>query len=312
MNDERRKDHPKKESIMRISHKYLLVFLAAIACAVGSATAFGGDLPEIRAAGVLRHLGIPYANFVTGSDDGMDVELIRGFSKHLGVRYEYILTDWGTVAQDLIGKEVLMAGGHPALGKDAPVRGDLVANGFTILPWREELFSFSNPTFPSQIWLVARADSTVQPIKPTPNDIQKDIARVREVMQGKTVLALPKTCLDPTLYKLDETGAAISLFAGNLNEIAPAVVNGKAEMTILDVPDALIALEKWSGKIKIIGPISAQQMMAVGFCKTSPKLQEAFNEYLAETQRNGTYARLIKKYYPTAPYFFPSFFKGLI
>lgn len=297
---------------MKILYKYLVVLLVAIACAAGSTTAFGGDLPEVRAAGALRHLGIPYANFVTGSDDGMDVELIKGFAKHLGVRYEYVQADWGTVAQDLVGKEISMVDGHPVPGGNAPVRGDLVANGFTILPWREELVNFSKPTFPSQIWLVARADSMVQPIKPTPNDIKKDIARVREVIKGRTVLALPKTCLDPSLYKLDETGAAIALFAGNLNEIAPAVVKGEAEMTILDVPDALIALEKWPGKIKVIGPISSEQMMAVGFSKTSPKLQEAFNEYLAETKRNRTYAKLIKKYYPTAPYFFPSFFKGLM
>jgi ABC-type amino acid transport substrate-binding protein len=297
---------------MNIFRKDLVIMITAIALATCSATAFCGDLPEIRAAGVLRHLGIPYANFVTGSDDGMDVELIKGFAKHLGVRYEYVKTDWDTVIPDLTGKEISMADGHPVLGKDAPVRGDLIANGFTILPWREELVNFSKPTFPSKIWLIARADSAVKPIKPSPGDIKRDIARVREIMKGKKVLALPKTCLDPSLYKLDETGAAITLFTGNLNTLAPAVVNGEAEMTILDVPDALIALEKWPGKIKIIGPISPQQTMAVGFPKTSLKLQEAFNEYLAEIKRNRTYAKLIKKYYPTAPYFFPSFFEGLM
>jgi ABC-type amino acid transport substrate-binding protein len=297
---------------MKTLREYLVILIAVSGFTMYSATAFCSDLPEIRAAGVLRHLGIPYANFVTGSDDGMDVELIKGFAKHLGVRYEYVKTDWGTVAQDLIGKEISMVDGHPVLGADAPIRGDLVANGFTILPWREEIVSFSKPTFPSQIWLIARANSAVKPIKPSPNDIKRDIARVREVIKGKKVLALPKTCLDPSLYKLEETGADVKLFNGNLNEIAPAVVNGEAEMTILDVPDALIALEKWPGKIKIIGPISPPQTMAVGFRKSSPKLREAFNEYLAEVMHNRTYAKVVKKYYPTAPYFFPSFFKGLM
>jgi ABC-type amino acid transport substrate-binding protein len=242
----------------------------------------------------------------------MDVELIRGFAKHLGVRYEYVKTDWGTVVRDLIGKEISMADGHPVLGADAPIRGDLIANGFTTLPWREELVSFSKPTFPSKIWLIARADSTVKPIKPAPNDMKRDIARVREVMKGKKVLTLPKTCLDPSLYMLDQTEANVILFNGNLNEIAPAVVNGEAEMTILDVPDALIALEKWPGKIKIIGPISPPQTMAVGFRKSSPRLREAFNEYLSGIIQHRAYSELIKKYYPTAPYFFPSFFRGLM
>ena len=52
--------------------------------------------------------------------------------------------------------------------------------------------------------------------------------------------------------------------------------------------------------------------MAVGFRKSSPQLREAFNKYLEGVKRNRTYAGLIKKYYPTAPYFFPSFFKGLM
>ena len=39
--------------------------------------AFGADLDEIRERGELRHLGVPYANFVTGSGDGMDVELVE-------------------------------------------------------------------------------------------------------------------------------------------------------------------------------------------------------------------------------------------
>ena len=48
------------------------------------------DLDEIRARGELRHLGIRYANFVTGSGDGFDVELMRGFAAHIGVRYTLV------------------------------------------------------------------------------------------------------------------------------------------------------------------------------------------------------------------------------
>ena len=270
------------------------------------------DLQDIKADGVIRHLGIPYANFVTGSDDGMDVELIKGFAKYLGVRYEYVKTDWGTVAEDLVGKKITTANGRAVLGEDVPVKGDLVANGFTILPWRKEVLDFSEPTFPSQIWLIARADSSVKPIKPSKNNVKKDIGLVRKIIKGKTVLALPKTCLDPVLYDLDSTGATVINYNGKLNDLAPALIYKEAELTILDVPDALIALEKWPGKIKIIGPISPPQLMAVGFPKSSPKLREAFNKYLEESKHNGTYFRLVKKYYPTASYYFPSFFKKLL
>ena len=117
----------------------------------------GADLDEIKARGVLRHLGVPYASFVSGAGDGMDVEMVQMFAKQQGLRYEYVATDWGTVIPDLIGHRVKSSGGKTELLEAVPVKGDLVANGFTVLPWREQVVAFSTPTFPSQIWLIARA-----------------------------------------------------------------------------------------------------------------------------------------------------------
>jgi ABC-type amino acid transport substrate-binding protein len=280
----------------------------SVAVVLTSFPALAGDLPQIRKDGVLRHLGIPYANFVTGSGDGMDVEIIQLFAKHLGVKYEYVKTDWGTVVEDLVGKKVKAKGDEVEFGDSVPVKGDLIANGFTILPWRQKAVDFSVPTFPSQIWLVARAGSAMKPIKSTKN-LEKDIALTRSLLKGKKVLALPKTCLDPTGNKLDDTGAEVVCFTGNLNELAPALVNNEAELTILDVPDALIGLEKWPGKIKIIGPTSGKQLMGAAFPKESPHLREAFNEFFKKLRKDGTYDRIVKKYYPTAAFYFPDFFK---
>ncbi len=280
----------------------------AASLVLGALPVAARDLPEIQKAGVLRHLGIPYANFVSGAGDGMDVEIMQLFCKQIGVRYEYVKTDWGTVVEDLIGRKVKAVGDGVELGAEVPVRGDLIANGFTILPWRRHVVDYSTPTFPSQIWLIARADSKMRPIKPS-SRIEDDIATVRKMIQGRRVLALPKTCLDPALYKLADTGADVGLFSGKLNELAPALVNNEAELTILDVPDAVIALEKWPGKIKIIGPISVKQQMGVGFPKDTPKLREAFDRFLASLRADGTYDRIVKKYYPTIYGFFPEFFK---
>ena len=293
--------------ILRLLHRIAVVLMFG-ALTLSAVSAFGGDLPEVRKDGVLRHLGIPYANFVTGSGDGMDVEIIQLFAKHLGVRYEYVKTDWETVVEDLIGKKVKAKGDNVEFGEAVPVKGDLIANGFTILPWRQKAVDFSVPTFPSQIWLVARADSTMKPIKSAKN-LERDIALTRSLLKGKKVLALPKTCLDPVGNKLDTTGADVVIFNGNLNELAPALVKKEAELTILDVPDALIGLEKWPGKIKIIGPTSGKQLMGAAFPKDSPQLREAFNEFFRKIRKDGTYDRIVKKYYPTAAFYFPEFFK---
>ena len=291
-----------KRWIMTVS-----TFLAAL---IVSTAAVAGDLDDVKARGVLRHIGLPYANFNTGSGDGMEAELTKLFAKSLGVKYEFVQSDWGPLAQDLIGKKVKVTSGKAELLEDAPVRGDIIANGFTIIPWRQQVVNFSTPTFPNQIWLVARTDSPIKPIKPTKN-IEKDIELTKALMKDRSVLTLEKTCLDPALYNLSATGAKIIAFQGKLNEIAPAMLNKDAELTILDVPDALVALEKWKGKIKILGPVSDKQQMAAGFSKDSPQLLEAYNAFIKKVQHDGTYLTLIKKYYPTARTYFPEFFKGM-
>ncbi|QEM69623.1 transporter substrate-binding domain-containing protein [Geobacter sp. FeAm09] len=290
----------------RIGAAMVLAAVMSLGC---MASVLAADLAEVRQRGVLRHLGVPYANFVSGSGDGLDVDLIRGFAASLGVRYEYVPADWDTIAQDLLGTRLKVTGSAVKLLEATPVRGDLIANGFTILPWREKVFMFSEPVFPSQIWLVALAESKVRPIKPT-GSVDRDIAVTKGLMKGKSVLALEKTCLDPALYKLSETGARVVCFKGKLNELAPALLKKEAEMTILDFPDALIALEKWPGRFKVVGPISRKQMMGVAFPMDAVKLHAAFNRFLDKSKRDGSYLKIVKRYYPSSVRYFPDFFTG--
>jgi ABC-type amino acid transport substrate-binding protein len=284
----------------------LVCFMALTGLTVGG-PAFGADLPEIKARGVLRHLGVPYANFITGSGDGLEVETMQLFARHLGVRYEFVKTSFGEVIADLTGKKVTPQGDEVEILGEAPVKGDVIATGLTVLPWRQKVIDYSVPTFPTQVWLVVRADSTLKPITPSGN-IAKDIAQTKKLLRGRTCLAIEKTCLDPALYQLADTGAAIKLYKGNLNELVPALLNKEAETTILDVPTALLDLEKWAGKIKVIGPISEPQDMAAGFAKTAPQLREAFNQFFSQIRKDGTYGRLVKKYYPAVTAYFPKFF----
>ncbi len=290
-------------------HRSLCLLLITLSMICMDATA--RDLQQIQDSGVLRHLGIPYANFVTGSGDGLDVELIQGFANHLGVRYQYIVTDWQQVFGDLTGRHARRGAKGAELLGETPIKGDLIANGLTILPWRKDLVDFSIPTFPSAVWLIARAESSLPPIKPT-GSIEEDIHRVKASLDGHSVLALESTCLDPALYRMSETKAEVRLPETRLklNEMAPAILNHVAETTLLDVPDALIALEKWPGQLKVIGPVSQDQRMGVGFRKDSPELRKAFNEYLEKIRNNGTYNALVKKYYPSVFLYYADFFTG--
>jgi ABC-type amino acid transport substrate-binding protein len=107
-------------------------------------------LKEIRQAGVLRHLGIPYANFIVGSMDGLDAEVIKLSAAHLGVRYEFVLTIWEQWPRDLTGTKVEAKADEIRNSGPLEIKGDLIACGLAVLPWREKIVLFSRPTFPTQ------------------------------------------------------------------------------------------------------------------------------------------------------------------
>ena len=283
--------------------------IPAIIIACFALAASAADLKEIRERGEIRHLGIKYANFVTGDGDGFDVELVKGFARHIGVKYQLVYTDFYNVIRDLLGKNVVRKGDAITLEGEFPVRGDIIATGFTMLPWREKVLIYSAPTFPSQVLLLSKATAPYKPIKGSP-DLARDIKETKAMIGSKSLLVMEKTCLDPANYGL--TGTRIDLRAytknTNLNEMVPALLNGDAEFTLLDVPDAILDLKKWSGKIKVLGPISEEQQLAAAFPKDAPELRAAFNEYLKIIRADGSYDKLVNKYYPGIRRYFPEFF----
>ena len=121
---------------------------------------------------------------------------------------------------------------------------------------------------------------------------------------------MEKTCLDPKLYNLDAAGAVIRLYTAsqNLNDIAPAMMNGAAETTLLDIPEAMVALQKWPGEIKVIGPISSLQVMGVAVDRSSIELLAAYNAFFQKCWRDGTYLKLVRKYYPSVFLYLGDFF----
>jgi ABC-type amino acid transport substrate-binding protein len=274
------------------------------------------DLEDIKTQGVLRHIGVPYANFVSyiKKDDfqslsGLDVELVKGFAESLGVEYQFVPAKWSNAIGKLTGQHAQFKNNKIILGDEATIQGDIIANGVTILDWRTKLMDFSNDYFPSAVWLIARADSDLQPITPS-SSINRDIAQVKQLIKGKNVLAMEHSCLDPNLYDLYNTDANIILPNRELklSEMVPAILNKYAETTLLDVADSLIALEKWPGEIKVIGPISQHQRMGAVFRKQSPELRKAFNQYLDDIKNDGSYLKLVEKHYPSVSYFYQDYF----
>ena len=289
--------------------RFISRLFICLTCALLTSQAMAADLPEIKSRGELRHLGIRYANFVTGAGDGFDVELAQGFAKHIGVKYRLVYTDFYSVIRDLLGKNVVRKGEEVTLEGDFPIKGDMIATGFTVLPWREKVLLYSQPTFPSQVLLIARADSSRKPIKGS-DDLTSDIKETKALIGKQSLLVMEKTCLDPANYGLKGGGVELKTYtkSTNINEMVPALLNRDADLSLLDVPDVILDLKKWAGKFKVLGPISEEQALAAAFPKDAPLLRDAFNDYLRKIKTDGSYDKLVNKYYPGIRRYFPEFF----
>lgn len=271
------------------------------------------DLSDIKKRGELRQIGVPYAGFVTGQGDGLSVDIAKAFAKHLGVQHIFVKSTWGDILADLSGKRVKVTGNDIEFISKHKIKGDLIGTGLTMLPWREKLVDYSKiPTFPTQIWLLAKSDLLIKPITPS-GSLKQDIIATKKLLKDYSVLCKAKTCLDPKLYNLEFYSKKIVLFEGTVNDLIPAsALKNIADTTILDVPDALIALQKWPTKIKIVGPISEKQLQAFAFPKTSPNLKKEFEKFFKKYKESGQYMISVKKYYhnsKTLKNTFPEFFK---
>ncbi len=277
---------------------------------VAASTAGAADLNEIKARGELRHIGIRYANFVTGSGDGFDVEIMQGFARRLGVKYTLVYSDFYSVIRDLLGKDAVRKDGEVFLTGDYAIRGDVIATGFTVLPWREQILAYSDPTFPSQVLLVAPSNAPLYPVHEGA-DLVEDIKATTQLIGHHSLLVMERTCLDPANYGLKGIGLDLKAYtkSTNLNEMVPALLNSEAQLTLLDVPDVILDMRKWAGQIKVLGPVSKPQTLAAAFPKDATKLRDAYNDYLRELKANGAYDRLVEKYYPGIQRFFPDFFE---
>lgn len=284
--------------------RILIASLIMFGMCISNTMVASADLAEIKASGVLRHLGVPYSNFVSGDGDGLDVDVLKLYASHMGVKYLHIPTAWENVIGDLSGKKFLVKGDNVEITGATDIKGDIIGNGLTILAWRNGIIDFSIPYFPSAVWVLAKADSDLNPIQPSGDPI-KDVLLTKQLLSGRQILGIKDTCLDPAEYGIMDCRPAYKEGL-QLNDLPAAIIKGEYEITLQDAPDALLVLAKNPGKIKVLGPITEPQLMAFGISKDSPQLLDSFNAFLKGLKEDGRLRQLIIKYYPHVFDHFPN------
>jgi ABC-type amino acid transport substrate-binding protein len=268
---------------LRVRAACLTALAAAVAGSAAVSAASAGDLADVQARGKLVMLTYPVQGTHFSSVDleamrqaglklselrqpeqfrGIDIELMTGFAKSLGVKLEIhaVLDGYGALLPSLNRRE-----------------GDLVASELTITPQRQQLAAFTAPYASNWIAVVVRRDSLIA----SPADLRGKRA---SLLSGSSHVEFLKSVAP---------GARIQLTQFDLEDLG-AVDSGSADFTLMDTPappagevDALHPNLKVAFRLREIGDGIA--------VRKDSDLLAPLNAYLAALKASGELARILDR-----------------
>lgn len=203
----------------------------------------------------------------TGKIDGFDIALITAMAEKAG--YEVKITN---VAFD--GLIAALQSGNI----------DLVASGMSITPERQESVLFSDPYIDAGLTIAVASGTTA-------------ISGEAD-LKGKAAAVQIGTIGADKAQELLDQGILKSVKTYNTIDVAFLdLLNGAVDAVINDGPVNEAYLAKNPGKIKIVGDVLASDQYGFAVAKSNKDLMEKLNAALKELIEDGTYDRLIEKYF---------------
>lgn len=198
-----------------------------------------------------------------GELDGFDVEIINEVAKRLGVKAEFVPTEWKAMFAGIDSE-----------------RFDVIANQVGINDKRKEKYDFSVPYTVSGAQVIVNKDTT------DINSVADLKDRKVGVTQGSNYEEIAK-----------KAGAKIQYYKGS-NEILADLGAKRIEAALNDrLFMSEYLLKNPNQNLKIAGKTFDVEQSGFAFRKGSPELIEAVNKALKEMQADGTYLKISKKWF---------------
>ena len=246
------------------------------------------DLDSIKARGKLIALTRYNANsffLYRGQPMGYEYELLKLFTQRIGVDLEVKIPS----TRDSLF--IMLNNGE----------GDVIAASLTITLERRDKVLFSTPYNTSRQMLVQRKPKDWRRLKH--HQIEKELIRNPLELIGKTVSIRSGSNYEQRLRNLEEEmGGLINIdtVANNIEteKLIKMVNDGKIDYTIADENIATIN-SPFYPNVDMKTAISCPQQIAWAFRKSSPQLQQAVNDWIADekAKKSPTLNVIYKKYY---------------
>lgn len=227
------------------------------------------ELDEVLSSGVLRWGsdeagGAPYEFRDPQNPSqrvGFEVDIAEEIGRRMGVKIEFVQTDWAVLI--------------PALQ-----RGDfdMAMSGIEITPERKQVVDFVGPYYAYLQQLVVRADDTKT------SSLQDLVA--------KKVGTLNNTAAERILR--NTPGIEVVSYDDNVRPYDDLAI-GRIDGVLLDLPIALY-YAKPNAKLRFAGEPFGEGYYGIAVNKQSPKLRDALQKIVEEMARDGALQRILEKW----------------
>lgn len=256
---------------MKASRRLPLAALLGLAITLTSNAAVAEDLlDQVKSSGVLRigvqgtYVPFDYRN-EKGELDGFDVAVAKILATRLGVKPEFITTEWSGIIAGL------QAG-----------KFDVIVNQVAITPKRQAALDFSEPYAYSAVQVIQRSDD-------------KREFRSFEDLKGKQIGVVLGTNFAEMAKAVP--GVGVQTYPGPPEKLRD-VAAGRVDAALDDRLTLPYVLKKVDLPLRPGGVLANTKIeMGIPFRKGNPKFAKAINDALESMRRDGTLQKLSTQWF---------------
>ncbi|GAA3928798.1 transporter substrate-binding domain-containing protein [Litoribacillus peritrichatus] len=244
------------------------IVAAALACglAVTSSIAMAKDYKEVRLA-----VDVPYEPFEykapDGSLTGFEIDLGNAVCAEMKVKCEWVVQAWDGIIPGLLARKY-----------------DAIFSSMSINEDRKKKVLFSDPYYntPSS-WF-------------GPNESKSMDVSSKDVLKGKSVGVQRGTIQDKYITKTFGSVVDVKRYT-TADDLVIDLKGGRLDLVFLDYPVGESTIMKDDKFDSISDTIQLGDGVAVALRKRDKDLAAKFNAALAKVKANGTYDKIMKKYF---------------
>jgi polar amino acid transport system substrate-binding protein len=246
----------------------------------------GADLQTVTSGVLTIGSTYPYPPFVyndsSGNLTGWGVEELAAVAEHMGLKAVWVNTDFSTIFTAL-----------------AHNRFDLVGPGIT---------AYANPGTPAYNTVQQRMKvvTFAEPYMDIQQALTVNVAKTPDILSVDNLTKGDKVAVQAATSAqylgeqiLTPKGVSLVTFPES-PQMFQALKVGQVKAVLYDSPTSVYVVGT-SPELKIVQRISTGEEYACAFAKNRPALLAAFNVAVTATFKDGTYARILEKYFPGEP-----------